>query len=145
MTIPTPFDLDFDTFLKGFNPYQKLDVSDFFTPNFHEFLEDNQEDFLTEQPFENLPLFKHSDIISTIQYNKSEYGLIMLQNGIIPIGCYLWSTLVIEESWQRKGLGRELIINRFTLDGFNPVWNLDTAAYSPAGYAAHKSAWNSFR
>lgn len=72
-------------------------------------------------------------------------GVILSSQTGMTIGAYLGCDLSLVPEWQGRGLGTELVIERCLLSGINPAAQLDNAAYTPAGHAAHISAWKCVR
>src|SRR6185312_9899215 len=68
-------------------------------------------------------------------------GVLLLGPDGKRVGGYVWCDLAIDAAHQGLGLGAELVLERYLRDGGLPTWDLDTAAYSPAGEAAHRAAW----
>lgn len=146
MMLPEPFDLDLDDFLKGIGQTKHVDIDFIFSGLFEEFWEENHGNIEPAgRHLKDDPVVHESDVVDGVKYLSVDDGIIMVDKDYTPIGCYLWYTLCISKQWQRLGLGRELVIVRCTQDGRNPVWDADNPAYSPAGFAAHRSAWLSFR
>lgn len=57
------------------------------------------------------------------------------------VGAYTGMDLAVNPGWQRKGIGRILVAERFLRDGSLPSWNCDKPGFSPAGKACHDSAF----
>lgn len=58
------------------------------------------------------------------------------------VGGYFSCDISLHEEHQGLGLGTELVIEYFLRQGQFPNWELDNAAYSPAGHAAHCAAFS---
>ena len=56
------------------------------------------------------------------------------------VGAYTGSTLTVCAAERGRGLGRQLVMLRYLLDGCMPVWCHDKPSYSPGGVATHLSA-----
>src|SRR3546814_2286557 len=56
-------------------------------------------------------------------------------------GEYLGCDLAVADEHQGRGLGAELVLEYAMRTGDLPTWELDVAAYSHAGEAAHRAAW----
>lgn len=69
-------------------------------------------------------------------------GVIAIAGGRV-VGVYLGCDLAVQPEWRGQGIGARLVAMRFAADGCLPTWSLDTPAYTPAGLAAHKSAFRS--
>jgi GNAT superfamily N-acetyltransferase len=139
--IEAPFDQDLQTFLRG--PHLKrLIVDDLFGSPLDEIIEDNKTDIEGYPDWSLWAIATTSDVNSDIYYRSHDIGVVAFISGDVPIGCYLWTSLSVDPTYRKMGIGRELVILRCTLMKENPVWNLDQAAYSPAGLATHISAWN---
>jgi GNAT superfamily N-acetyltransferase len=137
-----PFNQDLDCFLSGPGG-RELDIDDIFAKNFSKVLEE----FVKFSPQDLVPeddcIYK-SLVDESLHYIEVPAG-ILLMNGIEPIGGYLSCDLSLDEKWQGKGLGAEIVIERCLRYGAVPTWDLDEPAYSRAGAAAHESAWRRAR
>ena len=83
-----------------------------------------------------------SDIIDGYSFQEVSAGLLLLDPEGNVVGGYLGSDLAVSGEHQGKGLGAELVLETYLRSESIPVWHLDTASYSPAGEAAHISAWS---
>lgn len=83
------------------------------------------------------------DCISAPGYRvlEVESGVVLCTESGEWVGGYLSCDLAIAREHQGLGLGAELVLWRYLLKGDLPTWHLDIPAYSPAGEAAHRSAW----
>ncbi len=74
-------------------------------------------------------------------YVAANYSL-FLTNGETGevIGGYIHSDLILDKAYHGRGLGQEIVMVKYALEGELPVWNLDTPAFSRAGYACHLAA-----
>lgn len=71
-------------------------------------------------------------------------GLLMLrwtQGGTTIAGAYVGCDLAVGLAHRGRGLGSELVLEYAMRNGWLPTWDLDAAAYSPEGEAAHRAAW----
>lgn len=142
MTHPEPFDEDEDAFLAGDG---EPDVDDVFAKDFdrvwEEMLRFAPDDVVWDAGDQALP----SLIVPGVVFREVPCGILALGPDGEPIGGYLSCDLSVDAAWQGLGLGAEIVIERCLRDGMNPVLNLDAAAYSRAGIAAHSSAWSRAR
>jgi len=72
---------------------------------------------------------------------KNEMGVALISACNNIVGAYIGCSLAIAEDHRGKGLGAELSFEFADFFGELPTWFLDTPAYSPAGFAAHRRAW----
>lgn len=72
-------------------------------------------------------------------------GLLMLRcaegGGTTVAGAYLGCDLAVGLVHRGRGLGKELALEYAMRNGWLPTWDLDEAAYTPEGEAAHRAAW----
>lgn len=68
-------------------------------------------------------------------------GVLLLDAEAKPVGGYLGCDLAIEPNHRGLGLGAELVLEYALRHETIPVWQHDIAAFSPAGEAAHRSAY----
>jgi len=61
------------------------------------------------------------------------------------VGLYVGADLVVSDDHQGKGIGKTLVMERFLRSGWLPTWDLDTPAYTSAGEATHRAAYQSLR
>lgn len=139
--LPEPFDMPLDDFLCGPDGGD-LDVDRIFAKSFERVLEE----FSRDAPDDLVPKgdARASLVIPGLTYRDTPAGVILL-DGHVPIGGYLSCDLSLRADYQGMGLGAEIVIERCLRDGESPVWALDSAAYSPAGLAAHAGAWRRVR
>lgn len=139
MKPPSPFDVSLDQFLSAADD-GKVDVDPIFAKEFDRLLRELREydeDGLIRDP--GGP-GRPSLIDPSLTYHDVPAGVLLCDEGM-PVGGYLSCDLSLDEAYQGRGLGAEIVIERCLHDGCNPVWQLDEAAYSPAGLAAHRAAW----
>jgi DNA-binding transcriptional regulator YiaG len=79
---------------------------------------------------------------SGYKFRQVEAGVLLVAPDGTIAGGYLSCDVSIATGHQGQGLGAELILERALRFGDLPTWDLDEAAYSCAGEAAHRSAWN---
>lgn len=82
-----------------------------------------------------------SDRVPGYAYQTVKEGVILRAPDGNLAGGYLGCDVSIAPEHQGKGLGAELVLERYLRFGDLPTWHLDKAAYTPAGLAAHQSAW----
>jgi len=144
MTHPAPFDVDEDEFLAG-ESLRELDVDHIFAKDFdrvlREFRRDAPGDIVWDASEARMP----SLLAEGVFFREVPCGIMMVDADDVPIGGYLSCDVSVDASWQGRGLGAELIIERCLRDGEVPTWCLDDAAYSPAGEGAHRAAWRHAR
>lgn len=75
------------------------------------------------------------------RFRKVDAGVLLLAPDGEIAGGYLGCDVALSPEHQGKGLGAELVLERYLREGDLPTWYLDHAAYSPAGEAAHRAAW----
>ena len=141
MKHPEPFDMDLDGFLQG---DARLDIDQIFAKDFatilEEFTRGAPEEIETDDKDPGVP----SIFAPELTYREVPAGIVLF-HGEKPIGGYLSCDLSLTREYQGRGLGAEIVIERCLRDGSSPVLALDSAAYSPAGYAAHAAAWRHAR
>jgi len=136
---PQPFDLSLDLFLAGPGG-REIEIDPIFGQTFDEIRRDYAPHTLTSGPLVD------SVVASRYRFRMVETGsdsgivLISPTGGII--GAYLGCALAIVPEHQGLGLGAELVFEFAFAFGELPTWFLDTPAYSPAGFAAHRRAWH---
>lgn len=86
-----------------------------------------------------------SDLRPGYAFRPVAAGLLLVAPGGSLAGGYLSCDVSVDEAHQGLGLGAELIAEHFLRSGDTPTWSLDTAAYSPAGEAAHRAAYRLMR
>lgn len=129
--IPEPFNLDMMAFLQG---NTDLDIDSIFGKPLDSLLRDYSVDLSgPSQP---------SLTNEAISVHYHDAGVIMTGADRRIVGAYLGCDLSLLREYQGRGLGTELVIETCLVRGLNPAAQLDTAAYTPAGYAAHKAAWH---
>jgi GNAT superfamily N-acetyltransferase len=142
MMHPEPFDEDEDAFVAGDG---EPDVDDVFAKDFdrvwEEMLRFAPDDVVWDPAEAAVP----SLIVPGVTFRDVPCGILAFGPDREPIGGYLSCDLSVDAAWQGLGLGAEIVIERCLRDGMNPVLNLDSAAYSRAGIAAHRSAWSRAR
>lgn len=70
-----------------------------------------------------------------------EAGVLLLTPDGAIAGAYLGADLSVHPAHRGRGLGAELVLERYLRNGDLPTWWLDSPAYTRAGLAAHKAAW----
>ena len=87
------------------------------------------------------------DATHTPSYGNPGYGFVDVEAGLLlldptgrPVGGYIGCDVAVEETHKGKGLGAELVLEYAMRNGRLPTWDLDSAAYSRAGAAAHRAA-----
>lgn len=68
-------------------------------------------------------------------------GLLLVAPDGRPAGGYISCDLSIAPEHRGRGLGAEIVLEYFLRNGQLPTWFLDTPAYSIAGLATHRAAW----
>lgn len=106
-----------------------------------EFLADDKDAFAQEE-----------DALTTSSHYADGYSFVDVKSGLALkdpdgkiVGGYFSCDLSVCKEHQGLRLGSELVIEYFLRNDGIPTWDLDTAAYSPAGYAAHCAAWSAIR
>ena len=134
--------LTVDEFVRGpDNEEVELDIDRIFGKKFSrirfEALQDtkNAFDFIVDEPA------TLSDLADGYTFQPVEAGLALLNRDGEIIGGYIFCDVSIDENHQGIGLGAELILEYYLRNEEFPVWNLDAPAFTPAGLAAHESAW----
>ena len=142
LNLPEGFDLDLDSFLAG---DQEIDEDDIFGKSFDVFQTDLKYfDAADIQWNAKTPTYP-SLIAEGYCYRHVDAGIFLFAPDGDIVGGYISCDLSLDSDHQGQGLGTELVIERCLADGMNPVLNLDEAAYSSAGLAAHMSAWHRVR
>lgn len=143
-TVPEPFNVDLEVFLAG-ESRRELDVDKIFAKDFERVLSE----FKEYAPEDIVPDSKDAGVPSLfwpqLRFVEVPAGILLIAADGLPIGGYLSCDLSLSSDWQGRGLGAEIVIERCLRDGEVPTWNLDAASYSPAGLAAHQSAWRHVR
>ncbi len=67
-------------------------------------------------------------------------GVLLISPEGYAVGGYLGCDLAIDPGHQGQGLGAELVLEYAMRNHRIPVWDHDTAAFSPAGEQAHRRA-----
>lgn len=138
-----PFSYSLEEFLAGPGYSENdLDIDPVFATSLTRLLEENPHDDL--QYTGDSPSWP-CRLDPALRYVEVEAGVLLLDQGSQIVGMYAWTALAIAPQWQGKGLGADIVIQRIERWGENPVWHLDTPAYSPGGRAAHESAWRQKR
>jgi GNAT superfamily N-acetyltransferase len=134
-----PFDKDEYYLLTG---PAKLDVcvDDIFGKSLKVMIDDFREHDPDMIKIDSLDDGVKSIFCSRLIYKEVMAGLLLF-DGDKPVGGYLGCDLSLDEEYRGKGLGKEIIIETFLREEKSPVWDLDTAAYSRAGLAAHQAAY----
>lgn len=143
MTYASPFHLDLNRFLSAAGDHH-VDVDPVFAKDFDRLLREMREFDAEGLEADASVSDRASLIIPSLTYRTVQAG-VMLFDGHDPIGGYLSCDLSLDKAYQGQGLGAEIVIERCIQEGCNPVWHLDEAAYTPAGIAAHRSAWRRAR
>lgn len=144
MTPPEPFHLALDAFLKGpGNEDAELVVDRIFAKRLPMVLAD----IVANDP-EALDIDEHVFDRGSPSTSRPGFRFVAISTGIVLmddrrriVGAYAGADLVLKPALHGFGLGRELVIERALRDGSIPVWSHDQPAYTPAGLAAHQSAW----
>jgi len=149
-----PFDpasLGEDAFLAGPDRYEEwdgeddlLDIDDVFAKPFERILSE-QHMAATRHGAASVEIVPDGAVTPSQRapgylFAEVEAGLILLTADGIPVGGYLGCDVAVDPAHQGKGLGAELILEYAMRNGGLPTWDLDTAAYSRAGAAAHRAA-----
>ena len=135
--------LTLDEFLAG--PGREcadLDIDDIFGKEFEQVMAEiklfDKNGLNPLDPDEGLIL---SDVVAGYAYQEVESGLALFAPDGHVVGGYFSCDLSIEYEHQGQGLGTELIVEYYVRNGCLPTWDLEVPAYSNAGSAAHRSAW----
>ena len=142
--LPEPFHLTLDAFLKGpGNEDAELVVDRIFAKKLPVVLSDIAMDdadalVISDHQFDR---GSPSDVRPGFRFVGISTGVLLMDDRRRIVGAYAGSDLVLKPALQGFGLGRELVVERALRDGSIPVWNHDEPAYTPAGLAAHQSAW----
>lgn len=83
-----------------------------------------------------------SDLEPEYSFLSVNSGVVLLDASGAWVGGYLSCDLAVDEGHQGIGLGKELIVEYFLRHQGLPSWHLDAPAYSPAGEAAHRAAYD---
>lgn len=138
MDTENPFARDLEEFLTG---RSTPDIDPIFGKRFDQalaaFMKYAPEDIVPEINSLKVP----SLFAEGFYYKDIPAGVALFDQADNLAGFYAGCDLSLDAQHQGRGLGSELVIERCIRDGENPVLNLDVAAYSPAGYAAHAAAW----
>lgn len=142
--LPEPFHLDLDAFLKG--PGQE-DVEPYVDRILARRLPLVLADIAGDDP-EELVIDDDRHARATPSTSRPGFRFVAIRTGVLLlddrrriVGAYAGPDLTLKPALHGFGLGRELVLERALRDGSTPVWNLQTPAYTPAGLAAHVSAW----
>lgn len=143
-THPEPFDVDEDAFLAGPVP-RELDIDPVFAKPFQRMIDELRRDAPEEIEWDATEARQPSLLAEGVWFREVPCGIMLVDADDRPIGGYLSCDLGLDPAWQGRGLGAEIVIERALRDGELPTWNLDEAAYSPAGLGAHRAAWRHAR
>lgn len=128
--IPQPFDTSLEEFIRN---DVELDIDPIFGKPLASLLNDFDLSSRTDR--------RKSLYAAEVTFENVRGGIILSDRTSTIVGAYLGCDLSLDPQWQGRGLGAELVIERCLSSGFNPAAMLDNAAYTPAGYGAHVSAW----
>lgn len=81
-----------------------------------------------------------SDMVPGYRFREIEGGLLLVAPDGEIAGGYIGCDLALDEGHQGAGLGAELVLEYFLRRERIPIWDMDGAQFSPAGFAAHKAA-----
>lgn len=138
-----PFSYTLEEFLAGPGYGENdLDIDQIFATPLHALLAENPHDDLR---YDDTSQSWPCSLAPELRYVEVEAGVLLLDASNIIVGMYAWTALAVAETWQGRGLGADLVIQKVSRWGANPVWHLDAPAYSPAGRAAHESAWRTMQ
>jgi GNAT superfamily N-acetyltransferase len=79
--------------------------------------------------------------VPDLSFREVQAGLLLIDSEGAVVGGYISCDLVLAESYRGRGLGAEIVAEYFARYQGLPTWSLDAPAYSPAGLAAHRSAY----
>jgi GNAT superfamily N-acetyltransferase len=82
-----------------------------------------------------------SDVMAGYSFSGITGGLALIDPGGNWAGGYIGADVALDPAHRGLGLGAELILEYAMRSACLPTWDLDEAAYSPAGEAAHRAAW----
>lgn len=149
MGIVVPEDIrmyDEDTFLRGPDSDEELDIDDIFAKDFKTILRDAARwGSLAHlrngrRPDGGFHLRTPSDVDPSLSYASFDGNTLLLdQNGEV-IGGFIETDLGLEGEWRGKGLGTEIVVEHFMRQGSLPTWSLDAPAYSNRGHDTCLSA-----
>lgn len=61
------------------------------------------------------------------------------------VGCYEGLCLWVDRRWRRQGLGTRLVVETARLRGGTPVGDTPAVAFSDAGWAVHRRAYDALK
>jgi GNAT superfamily N-acetyltransferase len=142
-----PSQLAEDEFLAGPDRYEAwdgdgdlLDIDEIFGKSFYRVLREQRE-------YDPGSVDIGEDAVRTESLKAPGYAFVDVPAGLLlldldgnPCGGYIGCDLAIEEGHQGQGLGAELVLEYAMRFGPLPTWDLDEAAYTPAGEGAHRRA-----
>ncbi len=85
---------------------------------------------------------RQSQVAPGFHYSDHADGVILRCTRGWIAGVYLGLHLALHASHRSRGLGSELVLERFARDDSLPGWELDPPAYTRAGFRAHRRAWH---
>lgn len=144
---PEPFDLSLDEFLTGphSDDSNEIDIDPIFGKSLTQVLRElhdwNPQSLAFDEQSPRCPSLCEEGY----SYVEVDQGVLLLAPDGDIAGGYLSCDLAVASDHRGKGLGAELVMQRALRDGELPTWNLDVPAYTPAGLAAHRSAWRQVR
>ena len=141
---PEPFHLTLDAFLKGpGNEDVEIVVDRVFAKRLPAVLSDIGEDDPDALALSDWQIERGSpsDVRPGFRFVGISTGVLLVDDRRRIVGAYAGSDLVLKPALHGFGLGRELVMERALRDGSLPLWDHDRPGYSPAGLAAHRSAW----
>jgi len=142
--LPEPFHLPLDEFLKGpGNEDAEIVIDRIFAKKLPAVLSDIGEDDPDALAVSDWQMTRGSpsDVRPGFRFVGISTGVLLVDDRRRIVGAYAGSDLVLRTALHGFGLGRELVLERALRDGSIPVWDHDRPGYSPAGLAAHTSAW----
>jgi GNAT superfamily N-acetyltransferase len=144
--LPEPFNLSLTEFLTGPDGDEdKLDIDPIFGKDLDTVLRDMREFDPSSIAFDDETPRSRSAVVEGYIFVRVADGVLLLDPDGNIAGAYVSCDIVVDDPHQFQGLGAELIIERALRDAALPTWWLDKAAYTPAGLAAHQSAWRMAR